>query len=64
MAEKAGMLAAFKAVFWSFFGVRKQRDYDSDAQNLSVKQVIIAGIVAALVFIFGLVGLVYLVTRK
>jgi uncharacterized membrane protein len=64
MAQKAGMFAAFKAVFWSFFGIRKQRDYDSDAQNLSVKHVIIAGILAALLFIFGLIGLVYLVTKK
>src|SRR6185369_5050186 len=24
---------AFKAVFWSFFGVRKRADYDSDAEK-------------------------------
>ena len=24
------MIDAFKAVFWSFFGVRKRSDYDAD----------------------------------
>jgi Protein of unknown function (DUF2970) len=63
MQNKVGMLAAFKAVLWSFFGVRKKNDYAKDAQTLSIKQVIIAGIVAGLVFVLGLVGLVFLVLR-
>lgn len=63
MAQKIGMLAAFKAVFWSFFGVRKQNDYDTDAQTLSVKQVIIAGILAGVIFVLSLVALVYVVMR-
>lgn len=63
MEKKVGMLAAFKAVFWSFFGVRKNNDYAQDAQTLTLKQVIIAGIVAGLLFVFGLVGLVMLVLR-
>jgi hypothetical protein len=63
MENKVSMLAAFKAVFWSFFGVRKNNDYAKDAQTLTLKQVIIAGIVAGLLFVFGLVGLVMLVLR-
>jgi Protein of unknown function (DUF2970) len=63
MENKVGMLAAFKAVFWSFFGVRKNNDYAKDAQTLTLKQIVIAGIVAGLLFIFGLVGLVMLVLR-
>jgi hypothetical protein len=57
------MFRAFQAVFWSFFGVRKSLDYDQDAIALTPLQVIIAGIVSALVFIFSIVLLVYFVTR-
>jgi len=31
----SGNLKAALAVFWSFFGVRKRRDYDADAGSLS-----------------------------
>lgn len=54
---------AFKAVFWSFFGVRKQTDYDADAQSLKPHHVIAAGIVSAVVFVLVLFGIVQLVTR-
>jgi Protein of unknown function (DUF2970) len=57
------MLRAFRAVFWSFFGVRKGVDYDNDANTLSARQVIAAGLVSALVFVFMLVAVVYWVTR-
>jgi hypothetical protein len=33
-----------KAVFWSFFGVRKRRDYEDDAANLNPVHVIIAAL--------------------
>jgi len=54
--------AAFKAVFWSFFGVRKREDYDADARELRPHQVIVAGLVAALVFVLALFGLVKWIT--
>jgi Protein of unknown function (DUF2970) len=54
---------AFQAVFWSFFGVRKSVDYDHDAIALTPVQVIFAGIISALVFIFSIALLVYFVTR-
>ena len=31
-----------KAVFWSFFGVRKRKDYEHDAANLNPVHVIVA----------------------
>lgn len=49
--RKASFAASMKAVFWSFFGVRKRRDYDHDAANLNPVHVIIAGLIGALVFI-------------
>jgi amino acid transporter len=54
---------AFKAVFWSFFGVRKRSEYESDTQKLRPQHVIAAGIVAAIVFVLLLYGVVQLVTR-
>ncbi|MDP1643907.1 MAG: DUF2970 domain-containing protein [Thiobacillus sp.] len=59
MAE-GGNLKAVLAVFWSFFGVRKRRDYDADAQSLTPAQVIIAGLIGGLVFVLTLLLLVYL----
>lgn len=54
---------AFKAVFWSFFGVRKKDEYDKDAKQLSPQAVIVAGLVSALVFVLAILGVVKLVTR-
>jgi Protein of unknown function (DUF2970) len=57
------MFRAFQAVFWSFFGVRKTVDYDHDVVALTPGQVIFAGVISALVFIFSILLLVYFVTR-
>jgi amino acid transporter len=54
---------AFKAVIWSFLGVRKRSDYESDTQKLKPQHVIAAGIVAAIVFVLLLFAVVKLVTR-
>ncbi len=53
---------AFKAVFWSFFGVRKRADYEADAQQLKPQHLIVAGLVAALGFVLALFGLVKWIT--
>ena len=57
------MMRAFKAVFWGFLGVRRGKDYDSDAQKLRPRDVIVAGIVSAALFVLALFGIVKLVTR-
>jgi amino acid transporter len=57
------MLEAFKAVFWSFFGVRKRADYESDTKKLKPQHLIAAGIVSAVVFVLVLFAIVKLVTR-
>ena len=54
---------AFKAVFWSFFGVRKRADYESDTQRLKPQHVIAAGVVSAVAFVLVLFAIVKLVTR-
>ena len=57
------MKDAFKAVFWSFFGVRKRSDYEADAKRLKPQHVIAAGLASALVFVLVLMAIVKLVTR-
>ena len=58
MTRKAGFGATMKAVFWSFFGVRKGRDHANDVANLNPVHVIIAALVGVAIFIGVLVLLV------
>ena len=57
------MIRTFKAVFWSFLGVRRRADYESDSQRLKPQAVIAAGLVSAVAFVLVLLGIVNLVTR-
>ena len=63
MAEFGRHLQAAKAVFWSFFGVRKKSHYEEDAVKLTPVQVIVAGVIALVLFIFTVLGVVLLVAR-
>jgi hypothetical protein len=49
--RKLSFLATLKAVFWSFFGVRRKSDYEQDAAKLNPIYVIIAGVLGAIIFI-------------
>jgi len=40
--------------------VRKRRDYDADAQNLTPAQIVIAGLIGGVVFVMTMLFLVYL----
>lgn len=57
--RRGSFLATMKAVFWSFFGVRKRRDYEHDAANLNPLHVIVAGLLGTAIFI----GLLMLAVR-
>ena len=59
----SAMREAFRAVFWSFFGVRKHGEYEKDAVRLKPQHVIAAGLVSALAFVLLLFGLVRFLTR-
>ena len=47
-----------RAVFWSFFGVRRSADYANDVQKLNPVHVVIAGVLGAAIFVVLLVLLV------
>ena len=56
--RKASFGATMKAVFWSFFGIRKRADYEKDSASLNPIHVIIAALIGVAIFIGVLVLLV------
>lgn len=50
--------ATVRAVAWSFFGVRRGRDYERDVSQLNPVHVVIAGVIGAVLFVLLLVALV------
>ena len=62
--RKMSFGATVKAVLWSFFGVRKGSAYEEDTQKLNPVHVIIAGIIAAVLFVLALLTIVKMVVAK
>lgn len=56
--RRGSFLQTVKAVAWSFFGVRKSTDYAQDVAHINPIHVIVAGVLAGIVFVVGLVLLV------
>lgn len=61
--KQSGAFAAMRAVFFSFIGVRSKSEYQADITRLSMGQLVVAGIIGAILFVFTLVAVVYFVTR-
>ena len=58
-AQRPGsLLQSFRAVAWSFFGIRRSAGHAQDMQRLNPVHVVLAGIVSAAVFVLLLVLLV------
>ena len=60
--QRATPLQVARAVFWSFFGIRKRAALEMDAVSVTPLQVIIAGIVGAVILVLILVMLVRYLT--
>ncbi|WP_119352769.1 DUF2970 domain-containing protein [Azohydromonas sediminis] len=58
LARKGSFVQTLRAVAWSFFGVRRSREYEQDVQKLNPVHVIVAGVMAAAAFVLGLVLLI------
>ena len=58
---RAGFAQTARAVLWSFLGVRRKAAYEKDAAELNPVHVIIAGILAAALFVAVLIFVVNLV---
>jgi len=62
--KKASFMYSMKAVFWSFFGLRRKRDFDSDSAQLNPVHIVIAAVVCVAIFITLLISVVKLVVSK
>jgi hypothetical protein len=58
VGRKASFGSTMKAVFWSFFGIRKRSDYEHDSANLNPVHLVIAALIGVGVFIGVLITLV------
>ncbi len=56
--RKGSLMRTIQAVLWSFFGVRKNADYQKDIEKLNPFYILGVGIAAALLFVLGLIALV------
>jgi sorbitol-specific phosphotransferase system component IIBC len=52
------VLQTFKAVAWSFFGVRRSADHERDGQKLNPVHVVVAGVLSAALFVGAVAVLV------
>ena len=62
-ATKASPLRVVKTVFWSFFGVRRRVDNQDDFAGVTPVQVIVAGVIGALIFVATLITLVRFIVK-
>jgi hypothetical protein len=62
--KSASLLQIAKAVFWSFLGIRRRAEHESDVTQLKPAQVIIAGLVGAAIFVLSLVLLVKFIVSR
>jgi preprotein translocase subunit Sec61beta len=62
--RKASPLQVAKAVFWSFFGIRKRSDYETDSVQIKPHQVVVAGLIGAAVLVVSLILLVHFIIGK
>lgn len=59
--ETAGFWATVRAVLWSFVGIRKRSAYQDDARSLDPRAVVVAGVIAGVIFVLTIVMVVRLV---
>jgi len=62
-APKSSPLRVLKTVFWSFFGVRRRADNQDDFAGITPVQIIVAGVIGAVIFVTTLVTLVRFIAR-
>ena len=61
--KNAPMFQVLKAILWSMLGVRGQKGYEDDIAKISLKQIVIAGIIGAVMFVATVFTLVNLAIK-
>jgi uncharacterized OsmC-like protein len=62
--RKSSILRTFKAVAWSFFGVRRASQTQEDMAAINPVHLIVVGLFTCLAFVLGLIVLVNWVVAK
>jgi hypothetical protein len=62
--KTASPLQVAKAVFWSFLGIRKRAEHESDVAQLKPAHVIVAGLIGAALFVLSLALLVRFIISR
>jgi hypothetical protein len=62
--ESASFLYSLRAVFWSFFGLRRKSDFDTDSAKLNPLHIVIAALIGVAIFIGLLITIVKLVVAQ
>jgi hypothetical protein len=62
--RSAGPLQIAAAVFWGFFGVRKQRKLEQDVASIKPHHIVIAGVIGAALFVLLLIVIVRLIVAN
>ena len=60
-SERAGFWATIRAVLWSFIGIRRRSAYQDDARSLDPLAVVVAGLIAGVLFVLVILTVVRLV---
>lgn len=56
--KRPSLLAVVKTVIWSFLGVRRRAEHESEAVQLTPLQIVVAGVIGAAFLVVILVALV------
>ncbi len=62
--KQASFLYSMRAVIWSFFGLRRKSDFDTDSAKLNPVHIIIAALIGVACFIGLLITIVKFVVSK
>ncbi|MEI7967545.1 MAG: DUF2970 domain-containing protein [Betaproteobacteria bacterium] len=62
--KKASLLTVARAVLWSFLGIRRRQDMQSDLVRITPLQVAVMGVLGAAIFVGVLVTFVHFVTSR
>ncbi|WP_332851281.1 DUF2970 domain-containing protein [Duganella sp. S19_KUP01_CR8] len=62
--KQASFMYSMKAVFWSFFGLRRKSDFETDSAKLNPVHIIIAALIGVACFIGLLITIVKVVVSK
>jgi hypothetical protein len=59
--RRASIPQLARCVFWGFFGVRKRKDADHDIATMSLRQLVVAGLIGTIMLHLAVFGIVQVI---